>query len=176
MLNKEFSIVETKYYLYDAPAFDERGWYKVSGKDVEMNFSKNARRIKNSLTQNQWKLLGTYEFREEPIESIGIKLTDEQFKLILPYCNISDFEPYRNRTMDTKDPGYIGYRDGVSMEFIGVSNSGKPAINLPMDYYFRAEYEWPSERLYRVLVTEILTQDSRFDDFMIMYGGFSIFF
>ncbi|UPQ85929.1 hypothetical protein M0R79_00705 [Ignavigranum ruoffiae] len=177
VISKEVSIVETKYYLYDAPAIDVRGWYKISAKkDIETSYSKNARRIKNPLTQDQWKQLATYELREEVVRSRGIKLSEEQIKLILPYCKVSDFEPYRNRKMDMKDPGYIGYRDGVSMEFIGVSNSGLPVIQLPMDYYFTAEYEWPSERLYRVLVTEVLNKDSRFDDFMLMYGGLSIFF
>lgn len=45
------------------------------------------------------------------IFSKGIKLTDEQMKGLLPYCNALDFEPFRNREMSMDDPGYRGYRD-----------------------------------------------------------------
>lgn len=44
-----------------------------------------------------------------------------------------------------------------------------------MNYYFNQEYEWPSERLYRKLIAEIVYKDSRFDNFLISYGGKSIF-
>lgn len=42
------------------------------------------------------------------------------------------------------------------------SNSYLPKIELPMDYIYDGEYEWPSERLYRHLRQDIIDKEKKF--------------
>lgn len=51
------------------------------------------------------------------------KLTDEEYMNLLHYCNALEFEPYRGREMSMKDPGYLGYRDEITMRFSGTALS-----------------------------------------------------
>ena len=75
--------------------------------------------------------------------------TLQQMKELLTYCDTSDFEPYRNREMKMSDEGYIGYRDEVQLDFMAITDSYIPKIELPMDYLYDESRTWPSEKLYQ---------------------------
>ena len=60
-----------------------------------------------------------------------------------------------------QDEGYIGYRDEVQMCFRGVTDSYIPLLELPMNYYYDEEHIWPSEKLYRYLVTNFLEKNNK---------------
>lgn len=95
------------------------------------------------------------------IFSQGIHLTEEQMEKLLPYCNALDFEPFRNREMSMKDPGYRGYRDEHIMWFRGITNSYIPKIELPMDYVYDEKHTWPSERLYQYLMDSLICDNKK---------------
>lgn len=85
------------------------------------------------------------------IFSKGIKLSDEEMRELLPYCNALDFESFRDGEMSMDDPGYRGYRDEITMWFRGITDSYIPKIELPMEYVYDEKHIWPSERLYQLL-------------------------
>lgn len=64
--------------------------------------------------------------------SYGIRVKEEQMQELLPYCNALDFEPYRNREMSMTDKGYKAYRDEYDVEFIGITDSYIPKLELSM--------------------------------------------
>ena len=78
--------------------------------------------------------------------------------------------------MSMKDDGYIGYRDEVQMPFRAISNSHIPLIELPMDYYYDEQHIWPSEKLYRYLLTTFFENNRKTEKWITSYGGFSLFF
>lgn len=118
LISKELSVSNTKYIMLNVPAIEGKRWYTINQKVIESKISKNGYKINNAMSNHRWQLLPTSEIKEEPLDSIGVKLSDEQVNKILPFCKVKDFEPYRERTMFMKDPGYIGYRDILSMEFL----------------------------------------------------------
>ena len=78
---------------------------------------------------------------------------------LLSYCNVADFEAYRNREMSMADPGYCGYRDEIKLSFVGVTDSHVPLIKLPMDYYYDEDHIWSSEKLYRFVINKYMTNN-----------------
>ena len=97
----------------------------------------------------------------EVIRSVGINISDDIMPELLEYCDARDFEPFRDRKMDFNDKGRIGYRDEVSMDFTGITDSYIPRMVLPMDYYYDEEHIWPSEKLYRYLVKTFFPHDRK---------------
>lgn len=76
--------------------------------------------------------------------------------------------------MSMQDEGYIGYRDEVSMHFVGVTDSHIPMLKLPMDYYYDEGHMWPSEKLYRYLVQNYFEGKKEFWKYGPVYGGCSL--
>ena len=138
--------------------------------------SSPAMYISNEKTGFKPRLLKCDALEQEVVFSYGIKLTDAQYKKLLPYCNALDFEPYRNREMSMDDDGYMGYRDEVRMYFSAITDSPIPMIELPMYYYYDEAHIWPSEKLYRYLVKNFFDKDKTLKDHYIPYGGLSLFY
>lgn len=136
----------------------------------------SARRISNERTEFEPRII-----RDEPCEqkitfSYGIKRTDGQMKVLLPYCNALDFEPYRDRKMQMGEEGYIGYRDEVRLHFRAITDSYIPMLELPMEYYYDEEHIWPSEKLYRYLVKTFLEKEKKLREWGLSYGREALFF
>lgn len=119
-------------------------------------------------------LLKDEYFERKILFSYGIKLTNQQMKNLLPLCNALDFEPFRNREMIMGEEGYCGYRDEVRVEFRGITDSHIPFIELPMNYYYDKEHIWPSEKLYKYIVTNIFDKQKEMKGWYTTYGGFSL--
>lgn len=105
----------------------------------------------------------------------GKKLTDEEYMNLLPYCNALEFEPYRGREMSMKDPGYLGYRDEITMRFSGITDSYIPKLDLPMDYFYDEKHTWPSERLFSYVTRTFLNNKKMRGQSMACYGACSLF-
>lgn len=146
------------------------------GKEHTYDVSYPARIIRNSQTGFKNKLLKCNFCEENVVFSKGIKLIENQIKKILPYCNALDFEPYRNREMSMSDEGYVGYRDEVSMRFRAITDDYIPMIELPMSYYYDKEHIWPSEKLYKYLITNFFSNNKAMKGWYTEYGGHSLFF
>lgn len=95
------------------------------------------------------------------IFSKGIKLSDEEMRELLPYCNALDFEPFRDREMSMDDPGYRGYRDEITMWFRGITDSYISKIELPMEYVYDEKHTWPSERLYQFIMDKHIRDNKK---------------
>ncbi len=113
---------------------------------------------------------GVY-FKQRELFSYGYKLTPDELKEVLPYCNALEYEAYRGKIMSTKDAGYRGYRDQVSMHFSAVTDSYIPKMNLPMDYLYDEEHTWPHERLYKYLVKRFLENNRELGEYGPTYGA-----
>ena len=158
------------------PAIEGIGYIDCNGAKYQHDLSWPAILISNKKTGFKSKLVKTELFEQTELFSYGIKLTDKQMCDLLPYCNALDFEPFRNRKMSMKDDGYIGYRDEVQMRFRAITNSHIPLIELPMDYYYDERHIWPSEKLYRYLLTTFFENNRKTEKWITSYGGFSLFF
>ena len=78
--------------------------------------------------------------------------------------------------MSMDDPGYIGYRDELTMSFSGITNSYISRLDLPMDLFYDKEHEWPSEKLYRFLVDRYLSKTKETKGRVVAeYGALSLF-
>lgn len=97
-------------------------------------------------------------------------------KILLPYCNALDFEPYRDRKMQMGEEGYIGYRDEVRLHFRAITDSYIPMLELPMEYYYDEEHIWPSEKLYRYLVKTFSEKEKKLREWGLSYGREALFF
>ena len=146
------------------------------GEPIESYTTSAATRImRNGKTNFQPHHVRINSSEDEVVVSHGIELSSEDIKELLPYCKVMDFEPYRNKFMSMDDPGFIGYRDEVSLCFKGVSNSYVPLIELPMDYYYDEAHIWPSEKLYRYIVKKYFANKKKYRDCDVSwYGAFSI--
>ncbi len=175
LLEKELSyqVFNYKKQMPTIQGIEFEEWY---GKEYSYDISYPARIVKNEKTNFQPKLFKTEQYEQEVVFSYGIKLTDEQVSKLLPYCNALDFEPFRNREMSMKDDGYVGYRDEVQMRFRAITNSHIPLIELPMNYYYDEQHIWPSEKLYRYLLTTFFENNKKTEKWITSYGGFSLFF
>lgn len=146
---------------------------ELSRGTVTFDISKAARIIK---TTTEARLLPIENFEDNVVFSYGIKLTEEQYNELLPYCNSLEFEPFRNRKMSMSDEGYIGYRDEVNVYFTGVTNSYIPIMEWSMSYYYDEQHIWPSEKLYRYLVTTYFEKNKAVKGWGPSYGAFSLFY
>ena len=140
------------------------------------DISSPARVIKDSKNDFKGQLMKSEPYEKEIVFSYGIKLTDAQMKELLPYCNALDFEPYRNREMSMDNPGYIGYRDEIHVDFTGITDSYIPKLDLPMSYYYDEKHIWPSEKLYRYLMDRYLENNKKLKGRVHSYGAFSLFY
>ena len=109
----------------------------------------------------------------EVIFSYGIKLTEQQMEKLLPLCNANDFEPFRDKEMRMGDKGYLGYRDEVQVRFRGITDSHIPLLELSMDYYYDDKHIYPSEKLYRHIITNIFDKQKKMKGWYTAYGGLS---
>lgn len=146
------------------------------GNEYSFDIYSPGRVIKNGKTDFQPVLFNSNQFEQEVIFSYGFNLTDEQMSKLLPYCNALDFGPFRNRKMSMDNAGFIGYRDEVRMEFRAITNSHIPLIELPMDYFYDEQHIWPSEKLYRYLLTTFFENNKKTEKWITSYGGFSLLF
>lgn len=112
----------------------------------------------------------------EAVFSYMIKLTDEEMKSILPYCNALDFEPFRGRQMELDDAGFIGYRDEIRLKFRAFTDSHLPMIELPMYFYYDEAHIWPSEKLYRFLFENYFEGNQELKKWISPYGSYSLYF
>lgn len=145
---------------------------ELSEGPVSFDISKAARIIK---TPTQRSLLPIENFEDNVVFSYGIKLTEDQYKELLPYCNARKFEPYRNRKMSMSDDGNIGYRDEIDVYFTGVTNSYIPIMEWSMSYYYDEQHIWPSEKLYFYLVTTYFEKNKAVKRWGPSYGEYSFF-
>ena len=116
-----------------------------------------ARLIKTAKNNFTGEIISEEAMKTEVVFSYGIKLSESEIEKLLPYCNVADFEPYRDRPEDMSDPDVIGYRDEVELSFRGVSDSYLPLLKIPMNLYYRRE--WPTEKLYKYLLFEHLKKN-----------------
>ena len=161
--------------IRNMPAISKTMNFECEGKIYEFDDGVPAVIMRNGKNDFQNNLLPSDYFDEKVIFSYGIKLNEDQMKSIWPLCKVNDFEPYRNRKMSMDDLGYIGYRDEISLTFTGVSNLYIPLITLPMVYFYDADYIWPSEKLYKYILTTYLQGNKKLKEFPISYGESSIF-
>ena len=116
------------------------------------DISAPAKIMRNGKNGFRRKMLKDEQNQCEIVFSYAVKLSEEQIRDLLPYCNVLDFEPYRDREMMIYEEGYMGYRDEEQLSFRAVTDSHIPLLELPMDYYYDEEHIWPSEKLYRYLI------------------------
>ena len=175
LVEKELSyqVFERKQQM---PSIEGVGFIECGEKNYSYEFGFSARIIRNEKTNFNSKLLKSELFEDKEIFSYGIKLNNEQTYKLLPYCNALDFEPFRNCEMSMEDDGYVGYRDEVQMRFRAITNSHIPLIELPMNYYYDEQHIWPSEKLYRYLLTTFFENNKKTEKWITSYGGFSLFF
>lgn len=83
--------------------------------------------------------------------SKGITLDKMQIEEVLPYINTAKYEPYRDRYDSLDDVGVCGYYDEVSANFIGISDSPVPMIELSMNTIHDNGHLWPTEKLFKYL-------------------------
>lgn len=146
-----------------------------NGTNYSYDTSSPAKVIKDSKNNFKRQLIKSEPYEKEVVFLYGIKLTDAQMKELLPYCNALDFEAYRNKEMSMDDPGYIGYRDEIHVEFSGITDSYIPKIDLPMSYYYDEIHIWPSEKLYRYLFETYFEDNKKLKGWVHSYGAFSLF-
>lgn len=173
--NRELSYQVLKPKRREMPAIQGIETFSVENYSATYDVSYPARVIKNGKTNFERKLIQANDERYEVVFSAGIRLTEEQMKSILPYCNALDFEPYRGRKMSMSDEGYIGYRDEINTYFTAITNSYIPKLELPMNYYYDEQHIWPSEKLYRFLIKTFFENNNKFRDYGPTYGGHSLF-
>lgn len=135
-----------------------------------------AVKMRNGKTNFKAEMLVDDLYEQEVVFSHAINITDEQMEELLPYCDATVFEPYRDKEMSMDDVGFIGYRDEVHLYFKAVTDSFIPLLELPMDYYYDEEHIWPSERLYRYLVKNFFEGNKKLKGRGPAYGGLSLFF
>lgn len=134
-----------------------------------------VKRIQNKKTGFKSQIIKDEKYEQKVTFSYAIKLTDDQMKDLLQYCNALDFEPFRGRKMKMGEEGYIGYRDEVHLYFKAVTDSYIPFLELPMDYYYDEEHIWPSEKLYRYLVRTFFERNEILRGWGPTYGDFSLY-
>lgn len=116
-----------------------------------------------------------YYFKQKELFSYGYKLTPDELREVIPYCNALEYEAYRGKTMSMKDEGYRGYRDEVSMHFTAVTESYIPKLELPMDYIYDEEHTWPHERLYKYVVKKYLESNEELGVYKLSYRTGTLF-
>ena len=169
---------ELAYQVYgnnrNMPAIEGVETEEWFGKENQFRFFKPAKIISNAKTNFKPELIEDEFDNEFIVYSYSKKLNDEELTEIKKFCKVSDFDPFRNREMNMEDEGFAGYRDGMNIRFDGISDSYFPYLRLPMNYYYDSEHEWPSETLYKYLVTTFLMGKKNLQPWIIPYGAFSL--
>ncbi|MDO4620985.1 MAG: hypothetical protein Q4B09_10245, partial [Lachnospiraceae bacterium] len=111
------------------------------------HYNYTVKKQKNGQTDFRSVVLPDHIESKEFVRNIGMILNEEQLIQLRNYCIVSDFEPYRNRTITSHDPGVIGSCDGGTTYFYGLSNSPYTEIELEMHYYHDEAHLWPCEKL-----------------------------
>ena len=139
------------------------------------DFAYPAKRIKNGKTNFEAIIVKDEWWKEQIDFDYGMKLSEQSYNALLPYCNALDYEPYRDKEMSMDDEGYIGYRDEINVTFSAITDSYIPYIELPMNYYYDEAHIWPSEKLYRYIYRAFLNNDRKLKKWVIGYGALSLF-
>lgn len=176
-------VVQRKlsYYVYkyerQMPAITGEKSYAIDGISYgSSQFGKPAKIIKTGKEDFSRRVIPDTNYIQKVAFSYGIQLSEEQMKNLLPYCNASEFEPYRNRKMSMYDEGYIGYRDEIRLRFTGVTDSYIPKMEWFMEYYYDEKHIWPSEKLYQYLVLKYLQGEKQLKGWEPAYGELSLLF
>lgn len=168
---------ELSYQVYEwkknAPSIIGIEVIEVCGEKKSIDFMIPGKIIKSQKNNFQPEIFKDNLYEQKVIFNYGVKLSNTQKVELLKYCNAIEFEPYRNKEMSMSDPGYIGYRDEVSIKFVGITNSYIPKMEWDMSYYYDEDHIWPSEKLYRYLLKRYL-QNEETKGWVSSYGAFSI--
>lgn len=135
-----------------------------------------AVKMRNGKTGFQAETLADESFEQEVVFSLAIHISEEQMEELLPYCDATEFEPYRGRKTSMDDEGFIGYRDEVHLYFKAITDSYIPLLELPMNLFYDEEHIWPSEKLYRYLFKNYLKGNKKLKGKGMAYGESSLFF
>ena len=147
----------------------------LAGREFSWDVSSPARAIRNEKTGFKPRLIKCDNWEPEVIFSYGRKLSNEEFEKICSLCVVDDYLPFCGRIMSMDDKGYVGYRDEVRLQFCGITDSYIPMIQFRMSYFYDEAHIWPSERLYRHLITSIFDHDKTLKGWYTSYGGHSLF-
>lgn len=94
----------------------------------------------------------------------------------MPFIKAFDFEPYRDKKQFLHfSDGFVGYGDEYWMNFVGITDSYIPKIELPMTILYDDTYIWPNERLYQYLIKTYLST-KEFGNERVEHGGLSLCF
>ena len=172
---KELSYQEFNWKR-QMPAIEGMRTEKIGEYEWTDSIAMPAVKMRNGKTGFKPEMLVDEEYEQDVVFSHAIKITDEQMEDLLPYCDATEFEPYRDRKMSMDDEGFIGYRDEVHLYFRAITDSYIPLLELPMEYYYDEAHIWPSEKLYRYLVKIFFEGNKKLKGRRPMYGGSSLFF
>lgn len=161
-------------WKYQAPVVQGKRVKELYGEFHCFDTPYSAKCISCGKTNFQPVLIKDKYYKGETVFSYGIKLTEQEMRVLLPLCNALDFEPYRNREMIMGEKGYYGYRDEVRIQFRGITDSYIPLLELPMDYYYDDQHIWPSEKLYRHIIVNIFDKHKKMIGWYSPYGAFSL--
>lgn len=98
--------------------------------------------------------------KEKVVFSYAIKLSQGHLDELLPYSNVLDFEPYRNKGVFS-DEDWPTYRDEYDLTFTGFSDSYYFLLEIDMKIIHNEYNAWPTERLYKFLVTRFLLKNKK---------------
>lgn len=147
----------------------------LHGREFSWDFRYPARVIRNEKTGFLPRLIKCDSWESEVIFSFGRKLSSGEFDKICSLSIVDDYLPFCGRTMLMEDEGYVGYRDEVRLDFCGITDSYIPMIQFPMSYFYDEAHIWPSEKLYRYLITSIFEREKALKGWYTSYGGHSLF-
>ncbi len=150
LVQRELSYQEFEV-IWQMPAIQEGRSFSVGEETYIIDSGRPGRVIRNGKSMFKPQLLPSGYRELKLLYSYGMKLSEEQIKVLLPYCNVPEFEAYRNKTASEDDAGVTGYADTVSVYFRGVTDTHVPPIELSLEYYHEDEYMWPHEKLYLCL-------------------------
>ena len=124
------------------------------------NISLPAVKMKNGKTGFKSEVLVDDEYEQEVIRSYAMNITDEQMEELLPYCDASEFEPYRNKKLSMDDEGVDVYLDWAILNFKAITDSYIPLMELPIECFHNKKHMWPHEKLYMYL-KKMIVEDSK---------------
>ena len=156
-----------------SPAITGIATEEFMGHTWDYEIRKPAVRMRNSKTEFAPVVIEDVMEEYDVVFSYAYHFSEAELVELLSYCNVADFEVYRNREMSMEDPGYCGYRDEVKLGFVGLTDSYVPMIKLPMSYYYNEEYIWPSEKLYRFIINKYMT-GKKLCKWVTPYGALSL--
>lgn len=156
-----------------SPAITGIATEEFMGHIWDYEIRKPAVRMRNTKTEFEPVVIEDVMEENDVVFSYAYHFSKDELMELLSYCNVADFEVYRNREMSMEDPGYCGYRDEVKLGFVGLTDSYVPMIKLPMSYYYNEEYIWPSEKLYRFIINKYMS-GKKLCKWVTPYGALSL--